>query len=263
MRVFVANVGANKSTAPKIRSPIFPDRAFELVPIREEFPGTDNPTYMHLRSWTGRAPDLATFVHPTLHGERAHADPEFEAFTYGDVYNGRSAALFSADAGDLLLFAARLWDYGDGEWGDSDFYFVAKLLIAQVVVIAPDESLDGVTDRVGASVAKRLQGNANYRRVVAGERARTIIIVGAPAGSCLLSRALRVDRDVSGLLYGGAWDPTLERFIHAGQPRLNKSGRARSLASFGSATRSIQSWLRSGRDDEYLEKLLARINACV
>lgn len=262
VRIYVANVGANESTAPALRSPIFSDGTFELVPILEEFPAAANPTYEELPSWTGRALNLAAFVHHSLRSRRAHADPEFENFTYGDTYNARCSALLAARAGDLVLFLARLWEY-DGWWSRaSAFYLVGQISVACVVQIAPGETPDALARRVGTDVVARMARNANYRRFLAGEGARSIVVVGDPMGSRRLERALRVDEEVVGLIYGGDYDSVTGGYRRDGASLLNKSGSPRSYRTFGSATRTIQMWLERGRDDPFLDALFGRLAAC-
>ena len=104
MAVFLANVGVNASHAA--RSPLFDDGTFELLPIPEPRPWRrpmlrlrDLPRlHIHApRSWR----DIAVHVDPDL----TSATP-----TYGDNCRraGRAFSLRRAQAGDLIVFLARL-----------------------------------------------------------------------------------------------------------------------------------------------------------
>ena len=105
MKLYVANVGVNKTHAGArgLRSPVFPDRTFEFVPIKEEsrFSQVNGiPSYGELPSWTGRTGSLAEFLPERVRPYRAHADPEFETFTYGDILSVRAANLAGVEPGD-------------------------------------------------------------------------------------------------------------------------------------------------------------------
>ena len=75
----------------------------------------------------------------------AHADPEFESFTYGDncEWSPRAAGLRSIERGDVLLFLARLERWDRGTRTRFGFYLVGFLEIDTVlrnVCARPSES---------------------------------------------------------------------------------------------------------------------------
>src|SRR5437016_284552 len=116
MRIFVVNVGVNAADAAKrnLRSPRFDDGEFELVPIKEpsRFASASCArSYDALPSWTGRVPNLGALVPANIRHYAAHADPDFDAFTYGDIATSRAANLRSVQNDDELWFLARLWNF--------------------------------------------------------------------------------------------------------------------------------------------------------
>jgi hypothetical protein len=258
----VANVGANEADAGQLRSPIFPDGTFEFVPIREsrEFAiSTAIPTYSELPAWTGRSTTLEDYVAPRLRSYRAHADPEFETFTYGDVRTPRSANLSLAVPGDELWFLARLWDHDGTNWSESSaFYLIGYYVVANNVEIAPGTA----PDALAPALALRIARNAHYRRMVAGERTWCRIIVGDLTRSRRFRRALRVTPEVAGLVYGGRFDPATRSYVHNNNVLLNRNGKRRSFETFGSVTRAIQPFLDFQRDVEYVSELHDHAIAC-
>ena len=126
MRIYLANVGANKKTGG-LASPLLEDGRFEFLPILagdrrlDESPNAIR--YRDLRSHYDRAQDLASRIRipDRLLGKAVHNSPEFETFTYCDACDEfpRAANLKGVEAGDVLLFAAglRRWD-DDAGWMD-------------------------------------------------------------------------------------------------------------------------------------------------
>ena len=94
MAAFLANVGVNASH--RVQSPLHADGSFRLLPIPESVP------------W---APPMVRL--PEAWGDRAvHLDPDLAPPhpTYGDNCRraGRAFSLRRAQAGDLIVFLARL-----------------------------------------------------------------------------------------------------------------------------------------------------------
>lgn len=190
---------------------------------------------------------------------RAHADPEFETFTYGDVRAPRSANLSLAVLGDQLWFLARLWDHDGTDWtGSSAFCLIGYYVVADNVEIAPGT----VPDALAPAFAQRIARNAHYRRMLAGERTWCRIIVGDLTRSRRFRRALRVTPEVAGLVYGGRFDPATRSYLHNGNVLLNRNGRRRSFETFGSVTRAIQPFLDSEKDAGYLTELHDHASGC-
>ena len=83
-RIFLANVGANASH--RFAGPVFEDGAFEFLPIPEQ-PDLQGPhavRYRDLVAFNASGRGLRGYVPERLWDRAAHADPEFETFTYGD-----------------------------------------------------------------------------------------------------------------------------------------------------------------------------------
>jgi hypothetical protein len=157
-RIFLANVGANASH--RFSSPIFPDGAFEFIPIPEdqELSGPHAVRYRDLKSFYDPAADLMRYVPQRLWDWPAHNDPEFETFTYGDncETSPRAASLKQMKPGDFLFFLARLTRWADGRPTRSHgFYLIGFLEIADVlcdVRVRPDED---ISSRFGANAHVR------------------------------------------------------------------------------------------------------------
>jgi hypothetical protein len=260
MKLFVVNVGANTADekARGVRSPIFSDDTFEFVPILEPCKHLHGRagilTYADLPSGTGRASSLADFLPNRVRNYSVHADPEFKTFTYGDFMSARAANLKYAQPGDQLWFLARLWDHNGNRWtGASDFFLIGVIQVAQNVAIP----VGTAPSQLNAELRERINQNANYRQLNAGERRAIRVIVGSTTSSCRFQRALRVTPEVAGHIYGG------ERgsdglYRRDGVVRRNKTnGNPRIFERLGSITRSIQVFLDSGISDDarYIEAL--------
>lgn len=252
MRLFVVNVGVNTSDEAKrgLRSPIFPDGTFELVPIKEhnKFARCSGiPRYCDLPSHTGRGDTLATFLPDDVSHYRAHLDPEFGSYTYGDGLSPRAANLKHVKAGDEIWFLARLWDHDGDTWtGGSSFYLVARFEAeANFVILANTEPAS-----VKHWIRRRIRANAHYKRwVLAGEREEFRVIAGHPRRSSRFRRALKVTPLVAGHLFGGVCDPRSGKFRAHGEVLRNRNGKPRRFERFGSITRAIQIFLDSENPD--------------
>jgi len=240
MRLYVANVGVNSSDARArgLRSPVFPDGTFEFVPIKEaarfaRAPGIQR--YEDLPSWTGRYRNIGEILPTRVRAYRAHADPEFGTFTYGDVTSPRASALRRIEPGDSLWFLARLWSHdGNGWTGRSAFYFVGYLDVEDNI------AFDGL--RSAAVLSPRLGANAHVRRLRAGSSERFRVIAGSSV-SARFARALEITPIVAAHLFGGTYDTASGNFTADGQVLTNRNGKPRRLERFGSITRTIQCFL--------------------
>jgi hypothetical protein len=246
MRLYVVNVGVNIADAARhgMRSPIFPDRTFEFVPIKEASKFATCPAvprYCDLPTHTRRAESLAAYVDEKVSRYRVHNDPEFETFTYGDVMTSRAANLKHVKDGDHLWFLARLWNHDGLRWNEeSDFYFIGRFEVEQNVLVRPDSRLD----HFSTDFFQRIERNAHYRRWICGNNQETFrIITGRRPASARFRRALRVTTEVAGLLFGGAYDSKCGVFRRGHQVLANRNGKPRRFERFGSITRTIQSFI--------------------
>jgi Nucleotide modification associated domain 3 len=154
-QVYLVNVGVNYSHT--LRSPIFPDKRFEFIPIHEEvhisecLQTTIQPiTYDHLHCYNTSRKLLSLFPEKLQNQYKhhiVHYDPNLNnpndgshaAFTYGDVpyCNVRAASLKHAQPGDLLFFLANLASFDDhkGQFnpGQRSFYLIGFIEIELVL----------------------------------------------------------------------------------------------------------------------------------
>lgn len=261
MKLFVVNVGVNTADESKwgLRSPIFSDDTFELVPIleRTHLHGRDGIlNYADLPSVTGRAKNLGDFIPDRVRTQSAHNDPEFATFTYGDIMSARAASLARAEPGDQLWFLARLWDRVGNHWtGTSDFFFIGVFQVTHNVVIPA-----GTTpSQLSTELRERISQNANYRQVAAGDVSRAVrIVVGSTTSSSRFHMALRVTPKVAGHIYAG--ERGSDGFYRRdGIVLRNKNGNPRTFERLGSITRSVQPFLdsRNSGHPRYIEALAA------
>jgi hypothetical protein len=145
-RIFIINVGAN-TTSP-LQSPLFYDGRFEFVPIPEHHASYSNEfvTYGDLRQfYLPDRPLLASLSNVSIDPKtKAHNDPEFATFTYGDNINQKQN-LKALNEGDFLFFLARLIPY-DGRFHHS------KAVFALIGYLEIAERIDSVID-VGPSLS--------------------------------------------------------------------------------------------------------------
>ena len=136
IRIYLANVGAN--TSHGFTSPIFEDGTFEFLPIPEEL-NCDSPyavRYCDLCSYYAPDHNLCSYIPRRFWDTVCHNDPEFETFTYGDIYHNsnRGSALKQLRIDDILLFLAGLKSWADGkpteEYG---FYLIGGFRIDSVL----------------------------------------------------------------------------------------------------------------------------------
>ncbi len=164
-RVAIINVGANASHGG-LRSPIFPDGTFELLPIPEEgdLNGRSLVTFADLRSRHGR--DLRPFIPPRLWHAAAHLDPEFTTMTYGDhLHRGRGGNLQRLRQGDLLFFLGRLVVWRDGGFTNAaGFYLLGFLEVSRLVphLVAPPSPYEMRRWRLNAHVRRALADGGSW-----------------------------------------------------------------------------------------------------
>lgn len=156
-RIFIINVGANASSP--LQSPLFDDGRFELVPI-PEYNAQDSDkllAYADLRQFNELdKPLLELFSKVSIPPrEKAHYDPEFDTWTYGDNV-GQKGNLQDLRIGDVLFFLARLVPY------DGQQFNHHKALFALVGYLEVAERLDDPSNPLFISPA--FIRNAHVRR---------------------------------------------------------------------------------------------------
>jgi hypothetical protein len=189
MATFLANVGVNAAHAA--HSPLFADGSFVLLPIPETVP--HRPPMLRLAD----RPGLAAHAPKSWRGKPIHLDPDLagDPPTYGDNARtaGRAYSLRKAQAGDRIVFLARLWN------GEPRFYLVGELEIV--------DALEDVTSDPGPGW---WDANAHVRRARAtGAWNSFWVFRGAPAPrSRLFNRAVPFDKAAAERLFGAwTWPP--------------------------------------------------------
>lgn len=221
-RAFLINVGVNASHGD-LRSPLYDDGTFTFVPIPEGpqyGPSECLPRYRDILP-----PQALACVPPKYHEWRAHDDPEFETFTYGDhpQTSPKAAILKRVSEGDHLLFLARLvrWHANDLRWGEAGFYIIGYLVLEEVVW---DVRTGTAKDEV-----RTMGRNAHVRRLDTSVGEPGTAVFGGSSESRLLTTPLRFDRELA------------DRVMRAanGQPWNWRPGRSE-LSTIGSYTRSVR-----------------------
>lgn len=192
MRGLAINVGAN-TTLPGFRAPIYPDGAFDYVPIPEREPTDDPvPTYADL--------DLPYAVPDELLDRPVHHDPAFagthgaETYTYGDEYGVKAGPLSDLSAGDWALFYATLSTAGRGALGVRDDPAPADWQAPEwgaYLIGAFRLAVDPVTGaeyrELPPAERERYRENAHLRRETVDAK---VLLAGDPDDSRLFDRAV-------------------------------------------------------------------------
>lgn len=221
-RAFLINVGVNCSHGD-LRSPLFDDGTFTFVPIPE---GPQSKSFDCIPRYRDILPARALACVPSRYHEwRAHHDPEFETFTYGDhpQTSPKAALLKRVMPGDHMLFLARLvrWHEDAFRWGEAGFYVIGFFVLEEVVW---DVRTGTPKDEV-----QTMRRNAHVRRLDTPLGEPGTAVFRGSSQSRLLIAPLRFDRELA------------DRVMRAanGQPWDWKPGRSE-LSTIGSYTRSVR-----------------------
>jgi putative DNA base modification enzyme with NMAD domain len=104
-KALLLRVGIDRGTGGAL-APIFEDGSFEYIPVPETEPTRCSLTFANLPARRGQS--LAAFVPARIADRRAHIDPDFTTFTYGDAAEHKRGQLLHLEPGDLLVFYAGL-----------------------------------------------------------------------------------------------------------------------------------------------------------
>lgn len=158
-RIFIINVGVNASHG-NLRSPIFTDGTFEFVPIPES---TNSKRGCQECTLLPRYRDLfrekLQYLPRRSHDLRAHNDPEFETFTYGDYPTTipRASNLRRIRKGDYLFFLARMIEWKKGSFSGAAGFYLAGFL--EIENIAKE-----ITARPADSIYQEIRNNVHMKR---------------------------------------------------------------------------------------------------
>ncbi len=212
--IYTVNIGANTGHSSMARSPIFADDSFVYVPF------CDNKS--HLREPYSAA--CQHYINPQ-HKLKAHPDPDWDGFTYGDICrNRRAAALQHVKPGDVLLFWGLLTKHsGRNDWAGFERDHGWYLLGAFRILDCLDEGQGAAT--VSAALRKRAMRNIHLKSgtIADGER----LFIGDPRHSTLFRRAvdLGVNKN-NGLVYSTMRSAEGKRLSRTGKPRWYSSLRS-------------------------------------
>jgi hypothetical protein len=189
MAVFLANVGVNASHAGRgLESPMRADGTFTMLPVPERIAW--RPPMLRL----AELPGAAAYAPGRCLELAVHHDPDLTSPlpTYGDNCRsaGRAFSLRRAEAGDLIVFVARLRP----ATGGPVFALVGRLSVAEVLADVDRDPGPGWWD-----------ANAHVRRARATGSWNSFWIFRGGAGSGMLERAVVFDRDQSDRTFGGSW----------------------------------------------------------
>ncbi|NCS89281.1 MAG: hypothetical protein GW789_11150 [Ignavibacteria bacterium] len=246
MKLFVVNVGVNKSDASKrkMKSPIFSDKTFEFIPIKEKKTDVeycDNSSrYKSIKCFNNTKKNLAEYLPDELHNYYAHNDPDFVNLTYGDVYSSRAGNLKNVSEGSIILFLARLYDYDSEKekfLNSSSLYFVSCFEV--------EANLE-FKKNVNPKVNKAVINNAHYKKLQKGYKKNFRIILGKKSGSWRFKKAIKITEEIAELLFNGTYDTRTDQFVNGKAIVNNKNEKPRKFENFAQITRSIQHFL----DDE-------------
>jgi len=188
--IYLINIGANTTHQAKARSPIFDAGSWVYV----SFPtAADQPSQ-----------EYSAQARPYLRNasiERTHADPCWDAMTYGDnCANPRAGALRTVQPGDTLLFWGLLWRHRGRNWdgftGERGWYLFGAMRVEAMV--RADQPLDNLSE----TNHLRASRNAHVQDGGGTLPADHVVFLGDGAGSVRFTPAVDLDvSNPSGLLY--------------------------------------------------------------
>ncbi len=227
MKAMLLRVGIDTGTDGAL-APIFRDGSFEYIPPHEWVLSGETRTFRTTVGRHGRA--LAAYLPPGLGDRTIHNDPDFAAFTYGDVRR-KARALASLEPGDLLVFYAGLTPHRTRRRPRA-LYIIGYFTVTEVVDFSRHpRSFERAYRRQHPVTAHCLRRTG---------LADTVIVAGDRRRSALLRRAIPL---------------SVPRPDRRGRPRQAVSPRMeRLLGVSGSIQRSLP--VRVIRDPVHLKNLL-------
>ena len=193
MKALLIHIGADTSNiiTVGICGPIFKDKNFEFIPIKESKITSETRTYISLSSRNkkfGRS--LSYFVPSDIQNDIIHYDPDFDHFTYSDPINSmRGSMLRKLEQGDFIFFVASLVPYTK----DTYKYSVRKIILANqkgkmvkyiigyfeiIKILSLEKNNNNLKDLESKnSISKyysQIKHNAHYKRV----KDRFTIVIG-------------------------------------------------------------------------------------
>jgi len=164
--------------------PLFAGRRFEYVPIPEN-PKKTSSRSLHFSQIPARSGGtLERFAPPRYRAGRAHYDPEFDTFTYGDPTPNKRRQLLRLARNDMLVFYAGLRP--PDERRGSRLYVIGYFTVENVHDVTRVEPWP-------PPALKHLWTNAHFRR--RDPDIGLVVVKGSPQNSRLLESAVALSDD--------------------------------------------------------------------
>ncbi|MFL2640166.1 MAG: hypothetical protein ACJ0OL_02445 [Dehalococcoidia bacterium] len=145
-RIFLVTVGVN-SRHGAIRSPVFPDRTFELMPKPEERSlwAPTLPAYPKIGSFNNSEEPLSNYVSSRYRNVRVMDDPEFQSFTYGGYIDDSQykRKLMLCKPGDYIIFLSLLTQHDEKFSPQQRDYYIVGFIYVQKTLFSPSKFPDG------------------------------------------------------------------------------------------------------------------------
>ena len=174
-----------------ICGPIFKDKNFEYIPIKESKITSETITYTSLASRNRKfGSSLSYFVPSDIQNDIVHYDPDFDHFTYSDPTNSmRGGMLRKLEQGDFIFFVASLVPFrkevyvknirkiiSANQKGNMVKYIIGYFEIAKIFSLEKNNNTLKVLEPKN-SISKyyyQIKHNAHYKRV----KDRFTIVIG-------------------------------------------------------------------------------------
>jgi len=206
MKALLIHVAADTSDIGTVGicGPVFIDKNFEFIPIKEAKLTTETRTYTSIalrNKKFGRS--LSNFVPSDIKNDIVHYDPDFDHFTYSDpVYSMRGNMLRKLQQGDFIFFVASLAPFrkdsyvnnirkviSENQKGKMAKYVIGYFEIAKILSLEKTNNDLKVLESK-SSISKyysQIKHNAHYKRV---KDRFTIVIGKQDRKNALLSKAI-------------------------------------------------------------------------
>ena len=140
--IFLVTVGVN-SRHGTIKSPIFEDGTFELMPRPEERSlwAPTLPAYPKMTAFNNPGEPLSNYVSDHYRNVRVIDDPEFESFTYGAYANDSlyKRKLMACKPGDYIVFISLLTNYDQGFMVKQRNYYIVGFIYVEKILFSPNK----------------------------------------------------------------------------------------------------------------------------
>jgi len=206
MKALLMHVAADNSSKGTvgISGPIFPDRRFEFIPIRDGPNSSEKRTYSTIPTKNKRfGKTLADFVPSDVKDKIVHYDPDFVNFTYADPLNSmRGNMLKKLEPDDYIFFVASLAPFekenyhenirrkiSHSQKGKMAKHIIGYFEISKILSLEKNNDTLKVLESKN-SISKyysQIKHNAHYKRV---KDRFTIVIGKKDRKNALLSQAI-------------------------------------------------------------------------